>query len=63
MVKKEEVCCGKKRFPTFGAILLAIGVIWLLNDLEVVPVDLPWVPIVVIVIAIGLLINHKKHIK
>jgi len=50
-------------FPMFAGILLAIGVIWLLNDLDIIPIDIPWVPIVVIVIAIGLLINHSKHHK
>lgn len=50
-------CC---KFPTFAVVLLFIGVIWLLNELNVFSIDIPWVPIVVIIIATGMLINNYR---
>jgi len=45
-------------FPTFALIVLLIGVFWLLSDLNVLKVDVPWVPIVIIVVAIGWIVDH-----
>jgi len=45
-------------FPTFALIVLLIGVFWLLSDLNVLKVNVPWVPIVIIVVAIGWIIDH-----
>ncbi|MDP7520824.1 MAG: hypothetical protein QF567_01165 [Candidatus Pacearchaeota archaeon] len=49
-----------KRFPTFAWFLLIVGVLWLLTDLNVITIDIPWIPIIVIVIAIGW-IRNKNH--
>ncbi|MBU2633690.1 MAG: hypothetical protein KJ674_00435 [Nanoarchaeota archaeon] len=57
----KNICCGcDGRFPTFAVILIFLGLIWLLNDLKVFSIDLPWIPIIVIVFAIGLIVNHSK---
>ncbi len=48
----------KPKLPTFAVILLAIGVIWFLNELEVITVDIPWIPVIVIIAAIGMIINR-----
>ena len=49
----------KPRFPTLAVILLAIGIIWLLNALNIFPwQNIPWIPVVVIIIAIGLILNR-----
>jgi len=45
-------------FPTFALVVLLIGVFWLLSDLNVLKVDVPWVPIVIIVVAIGWIVDH-----
>ncbi len=55
--KKEPECCKPGHFPTFAVILLVVGILWLLNDLKIFTIEIPWVPIVVIVIAIGMLFN------
>jgi len=54
----KECCSGK--FPTFAVVILAIGVIWLLNDLNVFSINIPWLPVVLIVLAIGGIIKHKN---
>ncbi len=48
------------KFPTFAVVLLCIGIIWLLNELKVFSIDIPWVPIVLIVIAVGMIINRYR---
>ena len=51
-------CCFGGRFPTFGVILLVAGVIWLLNDLKIITVDIPWIPLIIIAIALGIIHNR-----
>lgn len=60
MAKKMDWCCfgGKKGFPTFAVLLLIVGVIWLLSDLGIITVSIPWWPIILIAIALGWIIDH-----
>ncbi len=58
-MKNITSCDG--HFPTFATVVLAIGVIWLLNDLNVFSVDIPWFPVILIVIAIGWIVKHYKQ--
>jgi len=51
---------GKRNFPTLAVILLAVGVIWLLNELKVFDFELPWWPIILIIIALGMIYNRFK---
>jgi len=48
---------SKKRFPTIAVIVLAIGIFWLLSDLGILVIDIPWWPIILIIIAIGWIVN------
>lgn len=58
MAKKKMVRGCENRFPTFAVILLALAVIWLLNDLGYVVVNVPWIPLIIGIIAIGMIINR-----
>ncbi len=61
MVKKKKSkkvcsinsCCGK--FPLFAILLLVAGVMWLLRDLGAIAFKLPWLPIIIILIALKML--------
>jgi len=53
----RRVIRRKKKFPTIGVILLMVGVVWLLMTLGKI-VSFPWIPAVIIVIAIGLIWNR-----
>lgn len=55
---RREECHCKRRFPTFAIILLAIGLIWLLNDLKLITIDIPWIPVIIIIIALVMIINR-----
>ena len=45
-------------FPTFAIIVLLIGIFWLLNELDVLKAHIPWIPIVIIVVALGWIVDH-----
>jgi len=47
-----------KKFPTFGVIVLVLGVLWLLSDLHVISFGIPWLPIILIIVAIGWIVNR-----
>jgi hypothetical protein len=48
---------AKNRFPTLAVILLVVGLAWLFNELNVIAIDVPWVPLILIIIAIGMILN------
>jgi len=46
------------RFPTFAVVLLAVGLVWLLTELGVITATIPWWPLILILIALGFIINR-----
>lgn len=48
----------KHIFPIAAFILLAIGVVWFLNDLNLFSINIPWGPLVLMVIGIGIIVNR-----
>ena len=55
---EENIIIKKRKFPTLAIALLVVGLIWLLNDLNIIFIDIPWVPIVLIIIAMGMIFNR-----
>ncbi len=55
--KEGFSCYHGRRFPTFAVILLVVGVLWLLSELNLFTVNIPWWPAILIVIAIGWIFN------
>jgi hypothetical protein len=53
----------KSVFPTFAVILLVVGIVWLLNELKYITIDIPWIPVVLIIVAIGMIVNHFSKSK
>jgi hypothetical protein len=49
---------GNKVFPTFAVIVLILAVLWMLSGFKVFTADIPWIPIIVVVIAVGWIVNH-----
>jgi len=64
MKKKESWCCWgsqDKGFPTFAVILLVLGTLWILSDLNIITTKVPWFPAVLVIIAIGWIVdNYRK---
>jgi hypothetical protein len=48
----------KKKFPTLAVILLITALTWLLNEMELIALDVPWIPLILIIIAIGMIVNR-----
>jgi len=54
-------CCGGSGgFPTFAIIILVLGVLWLLEGVGAITIDIPWFPIILIIFALGLIFNHVR---
>ena len=47
-----------KKFPTLAVILLVVGIIWLLQEINIISINIPWIPVVLIIVAVGLIINR-----
>jgi hypothetical protein len=52
--------CWKGGFPTFPVLRLVIGILWLISELGVLTIDIPWWPIILIVVALGWVANSYK---
>jgi hypothetical protein len=48
------------RFPVLWTLLLIFGIVWLINEIGFANVDLPWLPVILIVIAIGMIANRYR---
>ena len=51
---------GGKGFPTFATIVLVLGVLWFLSGIGVLTTNIPWFPAILIILAIGWIINHYR---
>ncbi len=52
---------AKKRFPTFWVIILIAGIIWFLSELGYVNFNVPWLPLIVVIIALGAILNRLNN--
>ncbi len=50
----------KKPFPTFAWIVLVAATIWLLTELGIMRVNVPWLPLIVFIAALGWVINKTQ---
>lgn len=48
----------KNKFPMLAVILLVFGLGWLVNELGYYTIDIPWGPVIVVVIAMGMIANR-----
>jgi hypothetical protein len=48
----------KRKFPTFATILLVLGLVWLASSAGYIAFELPWMPIALVIIAIGMIYNR-----
>ncbi|MFA5856187.1 MAG: hypothetical protein WC867_02445 [Candidatus Pacearchaeota archaeon] len=53
---------NNNKFPIFAAVLLVLGIVWFFNELNILPwSNIPWFPLILIVIAIGMIINRYSE--
>jgi len=46
-----------KKFPIFWTIVLVFGIAWLLEEMNLYSLDLPWLPVILIIVALGAIFN------
>ncbi len=49
-----------RKFPTFAVIILVIAVAWLLSDLNYLKINIPWIPVILILISLGWIFNRFR---
>jgi hypothetical protein len=50
----------RSRFPVLAVILLVFAVVWFFNDVGVWSINVPWIPAVLAIIAIGMIFNRFR---
>ncbi len=48
----------RRGFPTFATLVLVLGILWLLSELQILTVAVPWLPVIMIIVAIGWIVDH-----
>jgi len=51
---------AKIKFPVLAVILLIFAIIWILNDTGVFLINIPWIPVILAIIAIGMILNRYQ---
>lgn len=50
---------AKNKFPVFWTIVLIVAVVWFLESMSWIPnTNIAWLPLILVVIAIGAIINR-----
>ena len=49
---------AKTKFPSLAVILLIFAAVWLFSDLGYLAINIPWIPVVIAIIAIGMIFNR-----
>lgn len=57
----EQKIMAKAKFPVLALILLIFGLVWLLNELGYLNIDVPWIPLVIVIIALGMIVNRYSR--
>jgi len=51
----------KAKFPTLAVIVLIFALTWFLSEIGYLDIDVPWTPLILIVIAIGWIVNRYSN--
>ena len=51
----------KLKFPVLAVILLVFALVWILNDMKIIALNIPWIPVILAIIAIGMIFNRLKN--
>jgi len=48
----------RRKFPTLAVIVLIFALTWFLSELGFLNINIPWIPLILIVVAIGWIVNR-----
>ena len=49
-----------QKFPILAVILLVFALAWFFSELGYFTIDIPWIPVIVVIIAIGMIANRYR---
>ena len=49
---------SKTKFPILAVILLVVGIVWVFEDLGYLRINIPWIPTILVIIAVGMIVNR-----
>lgn len=49
-----------RKFPTLAVILLIFALAWIVSELGYFVIDIPWIPLILAVVAIGMIFNRFR---
>lgn len=52
---------ASSKFPVLAVILLIFAIVWFFNDIGFFDINLPWIPVILGVIAIGMIFNRFRN--
>ena len=58
---ESEKSPKKEIIPTISIIILVTGILWLINELEILTIDIPWFPVVLIIIGIAGILEFYRR--
>ncbi len=58
---ESEKSPKKETFPTIPVIILVTGILWLINELKILTINIPWFPVVLIIVGVAGLIEFYKR--
>jgi len=50
----------KRKFPTFAIIVLIAAVFWFISELGYLEINIPWIPLILIIVSLGWIFNRFK---
>ena len=48
------------KFPVLAVVLLLFALAWFFSELGWLALDIPWIPVVVVIVAIGMITNRYR---
>jgi len=49
---------AKNKFPSLALVVLIFAIVWFLSELYNVYVNIPWLPLILIIISLGWIFNR-----
>lgn len=53
----------RPKFPALATLLLLLGIAWLITEVSGIAIDIPWLPVVIIVVATAMIYNRLVRSK
>jgi hypothetical protein len=52
---------ARRKFPTLWVLILIFGIVWFMREMGYFNINIPWLPVIVIIIAVGAIMNRLNN--